>query len=143
MLAGAEPIMKAMKATRGSASADAAMKKGGVRRRPSAPAGVEEEKVKQARRAMKSSANVKKRPGPNRATSATKAATQGPTIIGSGETGGEATGDLALDKLLWDIAEEVGATPRQRDVSTAAEKSKKRKVEELKERYAMYRSDHE
>ena len=122
-----------------------AAKEGGVRRRPSALAG-EEEALDPVRRAAMTTAKKnkkkkKKEQAMKRATVASKAAPRGPAVLGGEETVGAASEESALDKLLWDIAGEVGAAAAPGSKSRdASEKKKLEKVKELRERYAEYRS---
>ena len=124
-----------------------AAKKGDVRRRPSAQAG-EVKALEPARRAAMTAIKKKKKKkmkkkvqGVTRATEASKAATRGPAVLVDEVTSGSALEESALDKLLWDIAGEVGAAAAPGSKSRAAsEKKKLEKVKELRERYAEYRS---
>ena len=124
-----------------------AAKKGDVRRRPSAQAG-EVKALEPARRAAmtaikknKKKKMKKKVQGVTRATEASNAATRGPAVLVDEVTSGSALEESALDKLLWDIAGEVGAAAAPGSKSRdASEKKKLEKVKELRERYAEYRS---
>ena len=124
-----------------------AAKKGDVRRRPSAQAG-EVKALEPARRAAMTAIKKKKKKkmkkkvqGVTRATEASKAATRGPAVLVDEVTSGSALEESALDKLLWDIAGEVGAAAAPGSKSRdASEKKKLEKVKELRERYAEYRS---
>ena len=123
-----------------------AAKKGDVRRRPSAQAG-EVKALEPARQAAMTAIKKKKKKmkkkvqGVTRATEASKAATRGPAVLVDEVTSGSALEESALDKLLWDIADEVGAAAAPGSKSRdASEKKKLQKVKELRERYAEYRS---
>ena len=122
-----------------------AAKKGDVRRRPSAQAG-EVKALEPARQAAMTAIKKKKKKmkkkvqGVTRATEASKAATRGPAVLVDEVTSGSALEESALDKLLWDIAGEVGAAAAPGSKSRdASEKKKLEKVKELRERYAEYR----